>query len=154
HSALYFLGTAIVCSQYYSLAYRVALVSGRKLKDAFTRWYCVVPCVLNFFTACLAVGVANHSTVQSGRVLQELRADLLRRGLLTDDDIPVVCIDVFARIGQDVTKAVLGAFTISEALCLAAAGWLIWKVNRQTAYSSRTKAMHLQLTWLLIAQVI
>ena len=52
-----------MCSQYYSLAYRVALVSGRKLKDHFTRWYCVVPCLLVFFGACLAVGGADLSTV-------------------------------------------------------------------------------------------
>ncbi|KAH7695616.1 hypothetical protein AAVH_37322, partial [Aphelenchoides avenae] len=59
----YFFGTGIICSQYYSLAYRSSLVmDGRWLRDNMTQPILVLPC----FTACLlmplAIGVAAYFT--------------------------------------------------------------------------------------------
>lgn len=76
----------------------------------------------------------------------------MRLGYMADDSAALSCVCAESYFFL-VTIATFAVFAVAETIFLSCAAWTVWKINRHTAFTLRTKAMHAQMTRLLIAQV-
>ncbi|KAI1697179.1 serpentine type 7TM GPCR chemoreceptor srh domain-containing protein [Ditylenchus destructor] len=155
-SLAFFIGAAIIAAQDYCILYRMTLVSNnRKIKDVFLRHSTTIMLLLLIFVVAMGVAYGISQTLYSSEDTEIIVRDLVDRGHLHESDsISVSCINMLSK-----TTVIVGAmigilFVSTQAFFLGCGVWIIKKIRRQAVFSAKTKNMHIQLTKLLIVQMV
>lgn len=170
-----FFGGAVLSTQGYSLAYRLAVVTSRSTRDRFVSAPHVVAMVLGYLLLILSAVCAILYTLDSKEVreaifapvltcrhpLQQLKMDLnWMKGVeyVDAEDTAVFCFDLLPEhFQQTATRLVyiVGAVVFAQTLCVTLVVLIFRRLHANASmFSEKTKRMHRQLTLLLLIQVI
>ncbi|KAI1702724.1 serpentine type 7TM GPCR chemoreceptor srd domain-containing protein [Ditylenchus destructor] len=155
-SLAFFIGAAIIAVQDYCILYRMTLVSNnRKHKEIFLRRSTTIMLLLLIFVISFGVAFGISQTLYSSEDVELIVRSLVGLGLLHESEsVSVSCINVWSRTTLIVGAMIGILFVSTQVFFLGCGVWIIKKIRRQAVFSAKAKTIHIQLTKLLIVQMI
>ncbi|KAH7718175.1 hypothetical protein AAVH_14378 [Aphelenchoides avenae] len=179
---LYTFGVNLVGSQVYSMVYRVTAVhTNPSVKRRFLSWPFVALFLLSMLATSAGLSYAIHiATVRDTDELYDGRdisaemsrnaagdtiyvhRDLWRAFLhwmkvteyITEEDTSMMCFNSFDWTTRYVQAGIVLLFVLIEVVSSSAAFWIIRRVGRLSSQSQAARRMHVQLTRLLLLQML